>query len=287
MSEQADDLERRIDRLRTDLRSAVHAAERDRVRALRADLRAAEQAWHALFDSDQDTELEQASADDGTAKNGTAKNGAAANSTYAGYQTLLPLREQVHEALSLLTVPSAPKLIATVHQAFFAATFPSSKLTSLKRDEERSFRLAPYARPYYLCAALTADRLSPVRGLLAVSTWPGERRVIGSLSPRVDFLISAINIASAVDRLPGQADITTVQRLLVRFAANIPGAPKHPATLDSRAVIDAARAELAVHEPEDTHVRREAAQRAREHLDDAAQLFGTRFEQLGNQQLGG
>ena len=90
MSEQADDLERRIDRLRTDLRSAVHAAARDRVRALRADLRAAEQAWHALFDSDQDTELEQASADDGTAKNGTAKNGAAANSTYAVYQTLLP-----------------------------------------------------------------------------------------------------------------------------------------------------------------------------------------------------
>ena len=63
----------------------MHAAERDRVRALRADLRAAEQAWHALFDSDQDTGLEQASANDGT-----AKNGAAANSTYAVYQTLLP-----------------------------------------------------------------------------------------------------------------------------------------------------------------------------------------------------
>lgn len=291
MSEQADDLERRIDQLRTALRSAVRAAERDRVRALRAELRTAEQAWHALFDTDTDID---AGTDTGPgtdiepgaehAPPETSSHGSTAS--YTGNQTLLPLREQVHEALRLLTVPATPKLIATVHEAFFAATFASSKLTSLKRDEERSFRLAPYARPYYLCAALTADRLSPVRGLLAVSTWPGERRVIGSLSPRVDFLVSAINIASAVDRLPDQADITTAQRLLARFAANIPGAPKHPATLDTRAVIEAAQAELAVHEPDDSQVRRTAAQRAREQLDDAAQLFGARFEQLGNQQLG-
>ena len=102
--------------------------------------------------------------------------------------TLLPLREQVHEALSLLQVPAAPRLIATVHEAFFATSFPTARLTSLRRDEERSFKTAPFARPYYICAALAADFLSPSRGLLAISTWPMERRIIGSLSPRVDFL---------------------------------------------------------------------------------------------------
>src|ERR1700722_417218 len=94
--------------------------------------------------------------------------------------SLLPLREQVYEALSLLQVPAAPKLIATVHEAFFGSTFPTTRVTSLKRDEERSFRTAPFARPYYICAALSADYLSQSRGLLAVSTWPLELRVIGS-----------------------------------------------------------------------------------------------------------
>ena len=66
----------------------------------------------------------------------------------------------------------APRLIATVHEAFFGATFPTTRVTSLERDEERSFRTAPFARPYYICAALSADYLAPSRGLLAVSTWP-------------------------------------------------------------------------------------------------------------------
>ena len=74
---------------------------------------------------------------------------------------LLPLREQVYEALSLLQVPAAPRLIATVHEAFFATTFSTVRLTSLRRDEERSFRTAPFTRPYYICAALTADFLTP------------------------------------------------------------------------------------------------------------------------------
>ena len=133
-----------------------------------------------------------------------------------------PLREQVYEALSLLQVPAAPKLIATVHEAFFGSTFPTTKVTSLKRDEERSFRTSPFARPYYICAALSADYLSPSRGLLAVSTWQLERRIIGSLSPRVDFLTAAIRVADAIERIPTPP--LTARRLLQRFAASIPGA---------------------------------------------------------------
>jgi hypothetical protein len=121
------------------------------------------------------------------------------------------LRTAVREALNLLTVPAAPRLIATVHEAFFASTFPTARLTSLKRDEERSFRTAPFARPYYLCAALTADLLAPARGLLAISTWPMEHRVIGSLSPRVDFLTGALGTG---DRPAGRRMKTRrIQRL--------------------------------------------------------------------------
>ena len=177
----------------------------------------AERAW--------DEALEQAAAE---AAQAPAEPGQAPAEIPAREQgSLLPLREQVHQALSLLTVPASPRLIATVHEAFFASTFPNARLTSLRRDEERSFRTAPFARPYYICAALTADLLAPARGLLAISTWPMERRVIGSLSPRVDFLSAAIQVAEAIERLP--APVPAARRLLWRFAASIPGAAENAA----------------------------------------------------------
>ena len=259
MTETAEALERRIDRLRVAVRQAVLAGDRERASALRRELKQAEQAWE---DALAETAPELAPPSDTSAAKGAGP--------------LLPLREQVHEALSLLTVPAAPRLIATVHEAFFADAFPSSRLTSLKRDEERSFRTAPFARPYYICAALTADRLAPARGLLAVSTWPVERRVIGSLSPRVDFLTAAIQVADANDRLP--SPVPAARRLLWRFAASIPGAAGNATQMDPQAVTQAAHAELAVHRAADTAARTSAARRARDQLDDAAQLFGTRLD---------
>jgi hypothetical protein len=162
-----------------------------------------------------------------------------------------------------------------VQEAFFACTFPTAKVTSLKRDEERSFRTAPFARPYYICAALTADMLAPARGLLAVSTWPMERRVIGPLSPRVDFLSAAIQAAGAIRRLP--TPVPAASRLLWRFAASIPGAAQDATRIDPRNVAEAAEAELSVHRAADSETREAAAVRARAQLDDVGQLFGTRL----------
>src|SRR5690606_6119777 len=115
--------------------------------------------------------------------------------------SLLPVREKVHYALTLLTVPAAPRLITAVHAAIVGGDIPSTRLTSLRRDEERSFRSAPHSRPYYLCPALTFDRLAPARALLSISTWPIADRIVGPLSPRVHFLTSAIQIAKEVRRI--------------------------------------------------------------------------------------
>lgn len=260
MSEAVEILERRIDRLRVAVREAVLAGERERANALRRELRQAEQEWEDALARAAESRPE-------------ASQPQAGQPRAAATSSLLPLREQVHEALALLAVPAAPRLIAAVHEAFFTATFPGSKLTSLKRDEERSFRTAPFARPYYICAALTAGLLTPARGLLAVSTWPMECRVIGSLSPRVDFLTAAINVAAAVERLT--QPVPAARRLLWRFATSIPGAAEDANRIDPRRVIHAAEAERKVHEPGDREARGAAARRAREQLDDAQQLFGT------------
>ncbi len=169
-------------------------------------------------------------------------------------------------------MPAAPKLIATVHEAFFGATFPTTRVTSLKRDEERSFRTAPFARPYYICAALSADYLAPSRGLLAVSTWPLELRVIGSLSPRVDFLTAAIRVAEAIERIPEPP--AAARRLLNGSRPPSPGRSR-PAAGPTRPPSARRRGPswpcIATPTP---RVRRAAAERARG-LHHAEQLFGT------------
>jgi hypothetical protein len=254
-------IERRIDELRGAVRGAVLAGDGARARALRADLKRAEQAWEDA--------LSKAAAGTAMPSVPERKSG-----------SLLPLREQVYEALSLLQVPAAPRLIATVHEAFFGAAFPTTRVTSLKRDEERSFKTAPFARPYYICAALSADYLAPSRGLLAVSTWPLAKRVIGPLSPRVDFLTAAMRVAEALDRIPDPPP--SAWALLARFATSIAGASQGQGhaqgsgTVDPAAVRAAAQAELTVHQDADSETRQDAADRGRKQLTDAEQFFGTK-----------
>ena len=266
MAETIEALERRIDELRVAVREAVLAGDPALESARRTDLRQAEQAWEDALTRAAAPQAQQ------------LQMPIQAQPPPGPQGSLLPLREQVYEALSLLQVPAAPKLIATVHEAFFGSTFPTTRVTSLKRDEERSFRSAPFARPYYICAALSADYLSPSRGLLAVSTWPMEKRVIGSLSPRVDFLTAAIRVADAIERIPTPP--TTARQLLQRFAGNIPGATQplaSPAQVRPDVVRQAAEAELAVHEEVDARIRKDAADRAMRQLSDAEKLFGTKL----------
>jgi hypothetical protein len=249
-------LERRIDELRAAVRRAAMAGDPDQARTLRADLRRAELAWEeALADIESQTPPRTPAPPTNPQPSGT---------------TLLPLREQVHHALTLLTVPAAPRLIVAVHEAFFSGELVAARLTSLRRDEERSFHTASHSRPYYLCPALAYDLFSPARGLLTVSTWSLADRIVGPLSPRVHFLTAAINVAEHVERLtdPGPA----ASRLLWRFAANIPGAAEGPGGLAR-----AAREELTIHASPDLELRESSAERAAAQLTESDQLFGTKF----------
>ena len=255
-------LERRIETLRAEVRRAAVSGDRVRARTMRAELREAEHAWDEAL-----ANLE---------KQSPPRAAERAAAPPAG--PLLSVREQVHQALTLLGTPAAQRLIIAVHDAFFGGPLAPARLTSLRRDEERSFRAAPYARPYYLCAALTADLLAPARGLLAVSTWPAERRVIGPLSPRVNYLEAAIRVAESLLRVP-EPDTAAV-RLLRRFAANILGACQGAKPGTPQIVAAAARAELEIHAGEDLAIRRSAAARVRTQLDDVEQLFGSRMRAI-------
>lgn len=271
-------LERRIEELRAEVRHAALDGDRVRARALRAELRDAEREWdNALAELEEGHPAAGNGASERPAGVAQAAQRGDAVAAARGGGPLLPVREQVHQALTLLTVPAAPRLVIAVHAALsVGGAIPAARLTSLRRDEERSFRSAPFARPYYLCAALTADLLAPARGLLAVSTWPMAQRVIGPLSPRVDYLTAAIRVAESLLRVPSPGPAAL--RLLWRFAANIPGAAEDVSALDPAAVSWAAQAELEIHAEDDRAIRAAAALRARRQLGDAEQLFGTRLQ---------
>ncbi|MFC0041654.1 hypothetical protein [Actinomadura rayongensis] len=230
----------RVAALRAAVRRAVAAGDRTAARTLRAELRAAEGGERLRAERDR-----------------------------------ADVRAQAHRALELLGVPAGPKLVGAVHAAFFAAPIPAARLGVLRRAEERAFRKAPNARPFYVCAALTADLLTPARGLLAVSTWPLERRVVGPLSRRTDFLTAAVRVAEHAQH----AD--AAQHLLRRFAAGIPGAAGGAVgTVDPADLIAAARAELDVHATADRRDRARAARRAAG-LDAAERLFGSAHDRTG------
>ncbi|GAA2463333.1 hypothetical protein [Streptomyces macrosporus] len=281
MTASLEELEERLSQLRVRLREARRARDTAAASRIRSELREVEAAWEEALDAEEaaetapDEQQVPLRAPAPRTARATAPPSRPALREKRSHQAAVPAREQVHQSLTLLGAPAAPKLISSVYEAFFGEPLVATKLASLRRDEERSFKAQGYARPYYICAALTYDRLTPARGLLAISVWPLQRRVIGPLSLRVVFLTHAIGVAEQIERLTaaGHPPSDAAWQLLRRFALNIPGAYDND-DLDPARVISAARTEIAVHQKSDDAERGAAADRARAQLTDVQQLFG-------------
>jgi hypothetical protein len=194
------------------------------------------------------------------------------------YESIIPLRDQVIRALELTGSPSSARLIADVTKSRWAERVDTTKLSSLRRDEARSWRKTMdlpgrTTRDIYIVPALTFDRFTPVRATVALSTWPMSRRLIAPLSPRVDMLNSTIRLAEEAGRVVGTSYDESVKRLVARLGASIPGVSVFGA--DPSAVIEAAQAELEQIEPTDAVERQAGAERAEDQLTLEARLFGT------------
>ncbi|MDX3098036.1 hypothetical protein PV417_26420 [Streptomyces sp. ME19-03-3] len=269
MPESLEALEQRMTDLRASLREATRAGDKGAASRARSELREVEQAWNDALAAEAEGVVAPAE----VPPRPRAVPSVRARARAVG--SVIPVREQVHQALTVLGASAAPKLISAAHEAFFADTIVTTRLASLRRDEERSFAAQAYARPYYICAALTHDRLTPARGLLALSTWPLEQRIVGPLGPRTDFLTQAVKVAEQIQRIQatGEQPSEAAWRLLHRFAQNVPGAHEGFGTADPERVIRAATTEYEVHAEDDAGQRHAAAQRARE-LTDTQKLFG-------------
>src|SRR5262249_4309795 len=146
----------------------------------------------------------------------------------------------------------------------------------LRRDEHRAWsKNAP--RPTYVVPALEGRFYQPIRGLLALSDWPLERRLIGPWSERADHLAATAQLARQLAWL-SERDPEVAQRLapvVAGMARSIPGAVEGR-EVDTARVDAAAEAEREALAARDEPWRREAASRAREQLSDEQQLWGAK-----------
>lgn len=208
----------------------------------------------------------------------------------SSYESSVPLRDQVIRTLRLTGRPSSARLVSDVTKARWAETVDTAKLSYLRRDEARSWRKSKelfgrQTRDVYVVPALTYDRFTPVRGTVALSTWPTNLRLIAPLSPRVDMLHSTIALAAEAMAVSGTNYEPSVMRLMSRLGATIPGVK--PFSAEPRAVIEAARSELKEIEETDDLERVEAARRAHAQLDSEALMFGTQIRTISSRAAGG
>jgi hypothetical protein len=253
MDKVLDELERNIAELRRQMRTAATERNDDEVDRLREQLRRSEAAWENLLGVADETP--QPSIAPGSPTSTT--------------------REGVLDALSLIGAPAPQRTIRAVHQAFFGADLPTTTLATLRRDEERSFHSGASPRTY-ICPALVAGQLTPVRSTLTISDWPLVKRIRASSSERVDFLTMLLRLAeTAKARAIGENPVApAVDKLLRSLARGLTG-PLPDGGLDSLAdwIARVAPVELKALEPDDTAARTQAAQTA-SLLSATQQLFG-------------
>ena len=210
--------------------------------------------------------------------------------TTSSYESSIPLRDQVIQALRLTGRPSSARLVSDVTKSRWAERVDTAKLSSLRRDEARSWRKSQelpgrHVRDVYVVPALTYDRFTPVRGTVALSTWPTSLRLIAPLSPRVDMLHSTVALAQEASAVAGTNYEAPMMRLMARLGATIPGV--RPFGVEPQTVIEAARAELKEIEETDEIERSEAAERAHTQLDAEVLLFGTQIRTVTSRAAGG
>jgi hypothetical protein len=184
-------------------------------------------------------------------------------------------RQVIAGALAEIGVACRARVVTDYAEARFGQRVEPRTLAALRRDERRAWEKSS-ARPTYIVPALEGRYFQPVRGLLTLSDWPLERRLLGPWSERADHLAATAQLARQLAWL-SERDTAVAERLapvVAEMAASIPGALDGPG-LDTARVESAALAELGPLGERDEPWRRDAAARARSQLPREQQLWGS------------
>jgi hypothetical protein len=183
-------------------------------------------------------------------------------------------RQTVVAALAEIGVPSRARLLSDYAEARFGERIETRAFAAIRRDERRAWSSGS-PRPAYIVPALEGRFFQPVRGLLAVSDWSLERRLIGPWSERADHLTATAQLARQLAWLD-ERDPAVARHLapvVAGMARSIPGAVEDR-EVDTARVVKAAEAEYDALRTRDEPWRNEAAARARGQLSPEQQLWG-------------
>lgn len=221
---------------------------------------------------------------------GKARQTGGARPGVEGSRGQRPMRELVLDVLTELDVPAQPRLVSEIASIRFGFPLQVERFASLRRDEERAYFSNPTARPAWVVPAITSPGLHAYARIVTSSTWPVEKRIIGSLSLRANHLRTILSLVQMWERLtdgPTAPLAVSLAALIARFASTVPGALEHGAFTHAQQVLIATQHELDAIDALDRQEREEAANQLRE-LSELFQLWG-RPETIegGARQMGG
>jgi len=178
-------------------------------------------------------------------------------------------REKIVVALDMIGYPSPPSTVSAVVKYMFDTDIQASQFASFRKADERAWHKGKRDKPL-IGPALNAFDLSARPRTVALSTWPLEKRIMGSLSDRADALRTIL--AARHHWLQGDA---LWGSLLFIFARDFRFAPPSGGETEAEAEVICSQAEqaLALIEMQDKEERMAAAERA-SRLDEKSRLFG-------------
>lgn len=177
-------------------------------------------------------------------------------------------RDALVLALESIGFASPVRRAAAVMQSSFRLTISTSQFAVFRKADERSFRRAPRYRVYLVPALSTAD-FTPISGIIALSSWPSEKRLLGKHSLRLDSLRAILN-ASARYRLSNERHYIELVRIIGRELKFV---PTNAADIEHSA--RATYVELADHASRDYKERQDAAMRLAS-SEPSVRMYGNR-----------
>jgi hypothetical protein len=177
----------------------------------------------------------------------------------------LQKREYVVLALEEIGRPASPAFISALIKNLWNAEVQATQFASIRKGDERAWSRGRRTRPL-IVPALNAFDLSARPRTCAISTWPAERRLMGTLSDRVDALETFLLASRKIEAEDAPAWRKVIQSIAADF--HLGGRDR-----DEKQAISATKTALRGIAKQDERERHEAAERL-SRLSERWQLFG-------------
>jgi len=179
-------------------------------------------------------------------------------------------RQLLIDVLERLGGPASLRCLSELAGVWCGVSITASAIRSLLRAEARLYRQDPGGCADLLVPALDAATLNAITPLVTWSSWPAERRLIGTRSLRV---LQLSTLFALLDRRYENECQERLDILTRSYAESVPGAIAPGQPLDRERVHAAADAELRELAGIDADDRRGASERLLQ-LPLAQQLWG-------------